>query len=232
MSGLLRRLAARALGAAPEVRPVLGWPGTPMEMPVRAPAPATAPQASLGPEPDESPPHRSPAARAAPPGVVQPSAPPSDPLAGPLAATTESRAESDDEPAPRPLAPRPPTSARRSAPRAVENRIEVSVEAPAQTLRPREPALDPLPDAPQLLPPRRMDRTLPLPAIAAPAVAARTVAARRPAAIDEPAEVHVTIGRIEVTAVHEAPPPRRQPARVRKPKSLEEHLAQRQGRRG
>lgn len=57
-------------------------------------------------------------------------------------------------------------------------------------------------------------------------------AARQPAkAPEETTEVHVTIGRIEVTAVQEAeaqkPAPRRRPA----PMSLDEYIARRQGGR-
>jgi len=46
-------------------------------------------------------------------------------------------------------------------------------------------------------------------------------------AADEPAEVHIHIGRIEVTAVPEAPPPRRRPAKKQAPMSLDAYLAAR-----
>jgi hypothetical protein len=45
--------------------------------------------------------------------------------------------------------------------------------------------------------------------------------------IEETTEVHVSIGRIEVTAVHEAPPPKRQAPTSAKPMSLDEYLARR-----
>lgn len=48
--------------------------------------------------------------------------------------------------------------------------------------------------------------------------------------VDEISEVHVSIGRIEVTAVHESPPPKRQAPTQAKPLSLDEYLARR-GRR-
>ena len=48
--------------------------------------------------------------------------------------------------------------------------------------------------------------------------------------VDEITEVHVSIGRIEVTAVHESPPPKRQAPTPAKPLSLDEYLARR-GRR-
>jgi hypothetical protein len=44
---------------------------------------------------------------------------------------------------------------------------------------------------------------------------------------DEITEVHVSIGRIEVTAVHESPPPKRQAPTPSKPLSLDEYLARR-----
>lgn len=44
---------------------------------------------------------------------------------------------------------------------------------------------------------------------------------------DEITEVHVSIGRIEVTAVHESPPPKRQAPTPAKPLSLDEYLARR-----
>ncbi|WP_299695684.1 hypothetical protein [Hydrocarboniphaga sp.] len=58
--------------------------------------------------------------------------------------------------------------------------------------------------------------------------------ASRPPADSEAHEVHVTIGRIEITAVHEAPPPRRAPAAkpAKKLMSLDDYLAKRQPGRG
>ena len=46
--------------------------------------------------------------------------------------------------------------------------------------------------------------------------------------VEETTEVHVSIGRIEVTAVHEAPPPKRQAPATAKPMTLDEYLARRQ----
>jgi hypothetical protein len=44
---------------------------------------------------------------------------------------------------------------------------------------------------------------------------------------DEATEVHIHIGRIDVTAVHEAPPPRRRAAPTLAPMSLDTYLARR-----
>ena len=49
----------------------------------------------------------------------------------------------------------------------------------------------------------------------------------RQAQVEEITEVHVSIGRIEVTAVHESPPPKRQAQTRAKPLSLDEYLARR-----
>lgn len=45
--------------------------------------------------------------------------------------------------------------------------------------------------------------------------------------LEETTEVHVSIGRIEVTAVHESPPPKRQAPATAKPMTLDEYLARR-----
>jgi hypothetical protein len=56
------------------------------------------------------------------------------------------------------------------------------------------------------------------------------VADRRAQTVEETTEVHVHIGRIEVTAVHEPPPAKPAASRRRAPMSLDEYLAKRQGR--
>ena len=61
------------------------------------------------------------------------------------------------------------------------------------------------------------------------APAARTQASRRTVAATDAAEVHVHIGRVEVTAIQEAAPPKRETRRQgRQPMSLEDYLAKRQ----
>lgn len=52
--------------------------------------------------------------------------------------------------------------------------------------------------------------------------------AARQSQVEETTEVHVSIGRIEVTAVHETPPPKRQAPVTAKPMTLDEYLARRQ----
>jgi len=80
---------------------------------------------------------------------------------------------------------------------------------------------------------------LPLKNAARPSALNESVAAQRgehsgagrQSQVDEITEVHVSIGRIEVTAVHESPPPKRQAPATAKPLSLDEYLARR-GRGG
>jgi hypothetical protein len=45
--------------------------------------------------------------------------------------------------------------------------------------------------------------------------------------VEETTEVHVSIGRIEITAMHEAPPPKRQAPATARPMTLDEYLARR-----
>jgi hypothetical protein len=49
--------------------------------------------------------------------------------------------------------------------------------------------------------------------------------------VEETTEVHVSIGRIEVTAIHEPPPPKPAAPRRNAPMSLDDYLARRQGGR-
>lgn len=76
---------------------------------------------------------------------------------------------------------------------------------------------------------------LPLKNAARPSALKASVAAQRgehsgtgrQSQVDEITEVHVSIGRIEVTAVHESLPPKRQALTPAKPLSLDEYLARR-----
>jgi hypothetical protein len=83
-------------------------------------------------------------------------------------------------------------------------------------------------EGPALLPSRRFTPALSPRAIAA--TPSHAIGAARPR-VEETTEVRVSIGRIEVTAVPEPAAPQREPAGRRRPKSLDEYLAERQGRR-
>lgn len=130
----------------------------------------------------------------------------------------------------------------RLPPRLVEGRSADGMQAPPTHAEPRDepaglaspPSLRPdtalrSNGEPSLLMPRVVAERAPTPAgrlsAAArgpvwPNVAAQAVA-------DEPTEVHIHIGRIEVTAVHEAPAPRIQPKGRHAPMSLDAYLAAR-----
>jgi hypothetical protein len=86
---------------------------------------------------------------------------------------------------------------------------------------------DSTPDVPRLLPLEQPAGLRSVPGLGA-AIPSRSSPAQPP--VEDTTEVHVSIGRIEVTAVHESPPQRREPARPRKPKSLEAYLAERGSR--
>jgi hypothetical protein len=83
---------------------------------------------------------------------------------------------------------------------------------------------------PSLLIPLAAQHPAASPAITAPATTrwpAMTNSATHAVASAEPSEVHIHIGRIEVTAMHEAAPPRRPPVPRPSPMSLDAYLAKR-----
>jgi len=246
VSGLLRRLAVHALGLAAPVRssarlpyaaaPALEVESRELAPPAEAPALETpapvatrlTPLAPLVAAPPES--AAGSPAESSPAMHVGARAVHGEP-AGP-GATRPGRGSS------RPIAPEPVSVPRRrqvpQAPRGTfepgssrlreETDAEAIQEAVPSALRralPENPA-----PPPTLLPlsPRRA--VAPGVVSAAPGSPAGA-AGQGPA--DETREIHVSIGRIEVTAVHEAPAPKRRAARTRKPTTLDEYLAQRRG---
>jgi hypothetical protein len=248
VSGLLRRLAARAIGVAPTVRPIVGW-ATPAAQPsfgdafsASEPGETQAPASPL--PPTESPASRNAqrvgaaallprgpdtlahSARAAPPAAAQqhdvdevshqdlPQRPTETVASAPNAAPrTEVRI-------PAPLAPRLATAGRAEA----ADRAPAEPHSPGRLTEARVPAPERIPP---LLPHRPLAPLFQQRASEAPLPGPATAA--RPT-VEETTEVHVSIGRIELTAVHEAPPKRREPERARKPRSLEDYLAARQER--
>ncbi len=81
-------------------------------------------------------------------------------------------------------------------------------------------------DPPLLIPLAAPDRAA-VPAVIAPPGARTPLGMTQPAGRAEPADVHIHIGRVEVTAVHEAAPPRRQPRPGPEPMSLDAYFARR-----
>lgn len=65
----------------------------------------------------------------------------------------------------------------------------------------------------------------------APLAQALVRQARHGTLVEETTEVHVSIGRIEITAMHETPAPRRPAPQANKPMSLDEYLAKREAGR-
>jgi hypothetical protein len=72
---------------------------------------------------------------------------------------------------------------------------------------------------------------LSLPPTGMPSAANPAWQPRQGNAVEETTEVHVSIGRIEVTAVHEAPPQRRPAPKANQPMSLDDYLAKREAGR-
>ncbi|MCY1273847.1 hypothetical protein D9M70_224610 [compost metagenome] len=243
MSGLFRRLAAQASGQrgatlhaparlpyqpAPErLAPVDPLPAAPAMLPpqpiaVRRPAPDV---------PLSSPVRRSPAAAttvaasvpAQPPQVIPEmagDAPPPGSAPTPPALTWTVPApllgERPVAEAPRSLAEPPaPPSAPRSEPAAAPPppaaHLDVLVVGPD------------VPPAPLRLPPALLPRAAAAAGRPAPALEARAEPAR------EPDEVHIHIGRIEVTALQEPAPARREARKGPPPLSLDDYLARRNG---
>ncbi|MBW8313357.1 MAG: hypothetical protein K0M73_00480 [Hydrogenophaga sp.] len=247
MTGFLQRLAQRATGSARTVRAAPGarfapeplGHGTPMQQ--DAPAPesrtpfepassttATPPGASPGgfPAPVLSPADARRQRAAGPPLRGQTGATASTPA--PLLAPADEAAAPASAWAPRAIAsmstPRPPhpvdeaPAARSANPAPSETAAPRPDATPANASAPAWPPIKPL-----LAPTIR---------VRWPASAALPPLAHQPGRggpADTTTEVHVSIGRIEVTAIHEpAAPAQRAAARRKAPVSLDEYLARRQ----
>ncbi|HEU0217513.1 MAG TPA: hypothetical protein VFQ90_12695 [Stellaceae bacterium] len=254
MIGLLHRLAARATGTARLVRSdarlpygggVLPWADAPRPEP-----PEPSRMRSNAPGQSPSLPHSQPRRRDAGPPLPEAAA---SAFWGEALPATTSRAvqdAADDLPAGVPTERQPPLLAGEAWPRlreapplplagdeaSEERRLghpSAGFEGGAGALsdtptRPLETARLATPAEPIRLMPRAGE--IPAPAIRSVIDAKPQPLFRmEPAAShgDDTAEVHIHIGRIEVTAVHEAPPPRRRQAPVQAPMSLDAYLAKR-----
>ncbi|WP_434148597.1 hypothetical protein ACR2R6_15160 [Methylocaldum gracile subsp. desertum] len=104
-----------------------------------------------------------------------------------------------------------------------------TIDADSPNHEPRVSVLGPAPIVEPLLPPQRAMHSPAWNTGNRPPDSSRGAASASRA--EESTEVHVTIGRIEVTAVHEAPPSKRRAPPSAKPMTLEEYLARRRGER-
>jgi hypothetical protein len=222
MTGLLMRLAARAVGTVPAVRPIVGWDTRADPAPLLLPSQPAVPTA-LPPSGE----HRSSAAVLPATVVRPPMSEVDESFAAPLhGATPASKGEDRLD-----AAAQPPT-----APAAVRSAPAPSVTASQPVLEP-EAASDPRPrDRVAAFEPLLPQQAFavagrapakPIAPLFRPAGAGALRARASAAVAEDVTEVHVTIGRIELTAVQEAPRPRREPSGSRKPQSLEEYLTRR-----
>jgi hypothetical protein len=221
VSGFLRNLSARALGQSAPVQsaarlPYAALPAT-FEPPVgeqtSSPLAAT-PAASVA-----APTNAADRTVRSEPGI--PRRPP--PLLVPHPHDDAGNEGAGDEPFPmrtmRAPAHPDPTASPLTRPAAFE-----SAESVAPTREPPPPPQ--VPTATRFIPPPVL---APVPASVPPARSAKLAGAHRQS-IPETTEVHVSIGRIELTAVQEASPPARRPAPAKPSLPLHEYLARRQRR--
>ncbi len=249
MSGFLRRLAAQAMGIASPVRTAASSPFAAMSglveesLPVATPvaasqsvqAPATVGRSSRRDDRvDVALPVSGPSSnRVGAPGhfdVDRPDGRTDRPTLAPAPASGDAV-----EPGPSPLLPaQPETSAlplSGAAGRVAIGAATVEARTEGTPLVPVGPVSVTVGPTELLLPP------LPIPSGAVGLFERQRPGAgfgraeHRAGAIEETTEVHVSIGRIEVTAVHEPPAQKRPAPRRPAPMSLDEYVATRQGRR-
>jgi len=237
MSGFLSHIAARGMGQAGAVHSAarLSYASAPALLETGGEAMALPPSArSLS----QSGPAQGPAQgqmptrpNAAPEGIATATPRPPAPLLqrpvmlSPAATDADLR---DDHKAPEATENRPLPSATDSAIGAIPDPIMPAVAHPAREASAADDeAPAPLRRIQPLLPPQQGTNGTPsfkVP-LGVPGSSWR-------APVEETTEVHVSIGRIEVTAVHEAAPtPKRAPARGQRALSLEEYLARRKAGR-
>ncbi len=251
MTGFLQRLAQRANGSARTVRAASGTRFAPEPLGHSAPIPqeAPAPEARTPFEPAGS-------TTGTPPGagtgrVPDPAFAPADarrqraaepPRRGQTAATASAPAPLQEPADVTAAAPSPARAARAKASMTTPRPPHPVDEAPAaRSANPATSApVPPGPDAPLAtasLPDWPQVEPLLAPTIRVrwPTSAALPPQGHQPSRggpADTTTEVHVSIGRIEVTAIHEPAAPAQRPAARRKaPVSLDEYLARRQGGR-
>jgi hypothetical protein len=237
MTGLLHRLAARAAGNTVAVRsdarlPFRGigpGPGAAASVPEplstfapRAPALTRPPAAAL----DR--PHVDPAASIVTPAASRPEVFRADPNSPTADARRDSRASCQNVV--------PPGRDATVPPRMVDPDVDKGRQTASRAEWAGRSAAPLAPDAaghdgvlrlPPLLVPLAMSDGAPVSAAVASTVVPTVPAAAQNAARAESTEVHIHIGSIEVTAVHEAPAPQQRPLPAPPPMSLDTYLAKR-----
>jgi hypothetical protein len=252
MSGLFQRLAVQAMGQAPLVHSTARLPFAPAPaLVVETEAHETTASRPAPPASDETGPRAAIPALTTSAGVASSPAPPEPLLPEPERPARREAGEVEAEAPPSPPAA-PARSARRTAPEPLlepargPERAGAPEPPRSRSRRMREdaegpPAAEPAPvasaarpegdrprrAAPALLP-LRPNRERPRGTIAPPASAPGDASERT---ADETSDIHVSIGRIEITAVHEAPAPKRRAARTGPALTLEEYLGRRRGAR-
>lgn len=227
MTGLLHRLAARATGTGWTVRSDVRLPFGAAGL---EPAQETVPTLMEAPVPERRAPGQTrsqstrPAAPTAPPGRAQPARPaqPAAEVPKPLMPTSR-QAPGPRTPVTATAPPLPPEFALVAPPAATRT------EAPVLPVARPKPQSPPLGQAPEpLLPPRppAAGRAEQL-AQAVPGSAPFALRPAQQAATRRETEVHIHIGRIDVTALHEAPRPKARPRERPQPVSLDAYLAAR-----
>lgn len=238
MTGLLHRLAARAHGSAWSVQSDARLPFAAEGLEAAPAQAAQAPQGAPLPLLQPAAPALTPAqpAQAAVPPTAMPmpparlqQAPWQAPARAPSAATGPQVALPPHSPEPLVHeAPPPPLFATQAQPELARPRISPvaatahTVAAPA--LAPSQPPRDPAP----LLPAHAGAAPSAIPA--GPAPSARAAASRAgngPPTTHEDTEVHIHIGRIDISAVHETPKPKPRTRERAQPVSLHDYLATR-----
>ena len=246
MSGFLQRLVSRAQGDTPRVHSAYGLPFAPVPEMAAAAAPIDTAEGALGLALEAGPPAARPATNAGqgrgiggegPTGTgrMPPPAPSHRPGAAPASVGVGLQLMAPQErPRPDEAAP-PPAADRSSADRALPERAATAfderIEPPAdQGIEPQGP-LDLAAIAQQLAPLLAVDATgpswqQPQP----PAADTRGLGrSRNGHSVEETTEVHVHIGRIDVTAAPEPAAPRVAAAPQQRITTLEDYLAGRKG---
>lgn len=247
MSGLLQRLAWRALGLPPAIRPIMGRkraaeptdpiPRTAQAAETDAPQPGLAEAASaaaIGAASDAIGPHRAERMSEMVPAPGQPSA---LPLPSSAALIPGAVVANSVQPQPAAVAAVHEVAGF-SADHTIDpaNTALATLQTPSDDVAGTAQTGSPAADGDQAhahlrhppLPRRAPASARPASADTPPGAGRSRTVGTDPLAQEEVTEVHVTIGRIELNAVQAPAAPRRKPSKAREPQSLDAYLARRE----